>query len=421
MPLTSWRHVNSEGEIADTPARGWQYRYAQTFELDFSGDEATNAIGITLAAMGGVTLPLTGLWSGQVQGTWKLRVVVPGSGGGGDDGGIDDLFGETSDLFGVDLAGYGTDELTGSDGTTIFEQTVTLTYRVTALVTSVIGIPLLSLFTWHVERESIRTTVCGRALEPGEAPSTVGAEQGISDPASGTDYSSAQGSISSDWYSPIYNVMIPRGARVVVDFHNIGLAAAPSLLPISTRVIRSSASAVRDPRQGVSWVLSSTTDGLQVSSIMDTGAPGPFEGRVAMGGGMGWIFRFPNSTSLGVLAENMGELALYRSLAEGQEGTWRKVATITEAVQLAAACLSADGSTIYALGTAADNVLHAYHGRLQGGGGLSLEDMGPATGLSGGVEAGAVMEDRGGKLHMIVTGVTGHSYYYSRDGGVTWR
>lgn len=415
MPLTAWAATQSDGTIDDTPARAFQYRWNILYDLNFSDDDSAG-ISMVLAAMGGFTL-VPGLAVEEVQGVWKLRVVIPAG-----TSSTSDLADELEEFLGGSIDDFGDwgDWLDGDKDTTIFEQTVTLTFRVTALVNSIVGMVVLSLFVWELVDEEISTTVCGRPLS-GPAP-TIGGEFGYADPASGEGYSNSTGTIDCVWYSPIYRLYVPSGARVVVDYHNVGVSETGlDLLSVQTRVLRACMATAHCTEQGMSWVAQADAQGLRIESLNDDNTPGPFSGRIGQGSGATWLMRFPNSTRLGCLTEGFGAAIWHLSTSEGAEGTWEQMATITEAGELWAAGLMEDASGLVIIAKPAGvSELHCVHALFEKAGAISWNDLGAVDGLEG-LEPGAVIQTGRGKLHLVSAGTASSHYYVSRDGGITWQ
>ena len=439
MALTSWKSPQSDGTIADTPASCWQYKYA--IEFDYP-----------LSLWGGFTA-----WADTSK--WRLRLYIPPAAPW-------PTVGETPEQIGADI-----------EAGTIFLHEVENRYQIVSLAgqfimwvvagyehirTTISGyrlataklarditptettIPLTDLQgTWpptgsgYIEWERIDYALLvddtltgvrrGRytgalthrvGAEVREAPQTIGADQGNMDPASWTDPH-----IITEYLSPVYKLPIPSGTRVKIDFHNVGLSQLRlSIAAIKTRVCQVAGGlAVRDAMQGVSWGI--VGNGRRLASCHDDRTAGPYSARLPFAVEEGRLLRFGSSTRLAVIGSSGGTVRWADSPAEGQEGTWKTVATIATGVGFVTGCLSEDGGMLYILGRAADRGLHCYHAQLGPiGVAPSWDDLGPVTGLPTALESGCYMADQRGTLHLVTAqGTSSIAHYRSRDGGRAWQ
>ena len=227
MALTKWRSLSSTGAIADLPATGFRYKLMADFEVYLNEDEAPLG-GLTFSGILGA-IPVSGLVTKTFTRRWKVRIVDP-------------------------------------TGSTVFAQEVQVRYTLVALTQSVFGLTVLGMFTWWTSGERITTTVCGHPLAAGEAPETLGAEQGYCDPGGGSDYTDRYAVFLNDWISPVYLLPIPAGSRFVIDFHNIGLSGLrTSYGSIQTQTVTARSACYRNPRDGLMVLARPTKDGFTVS------------------------------------------------------------------------------------------------------------------------------------------------------------
>lgn len=254
-----------------------------------------------------------------------------------------------------------------------------------------------------------------------QAPSTIGHETGyaVNDAASDWDYTNRELHIMGSFVGPIYQLDVPAGAQVVIDYHNVGLTKLKfAVAAVQTQVCGGNVACVRDPYQGMSWAVVPNDDGGQsLASQHDSGAAGPFASTLSGVGG-GRLLRFAHSTRMGLLGDAPAGIGYIESTAEGQEGTWSDMAIVLPGVDLITACLSEDAGMLWIIGR--DAALQVYQAAKDPVSGAFV--AGPPitpTGL-GNVEPGSFMQDRFGELHIISQGAEGITHYRSTDGGETW-
>ena len=253
-----------------------------------------------------------------------------------------------------------------------------------------------------------------------QAPPTIGHEVGYAtDDAAESSYTNWALRLMGEFVGPIYQLDVPAGAQIVIDFHNVGLTKLSlSVAAVQTQVCQANIAGIRDPYQGVSWAVLSGDDGPQLDSIHDNNTQGPFAAALP-GIGHSTLIRHPHSTRLGVIADYGGGIGYTESTAEGQEGTWTDMAVIIADVDLITACLSEDGGMAFIIGR--DGGQKVYHAlRDADGSFVAVGDPLIPTGL-GSVEPGSFMQDAFGALHIVSQSGEGIVHYTSTDGGATWQ
>jgi hypothetical protein len=369
--------------MADTPARGFQYRYELEAEVSFWSEDDQYFVFRT------------------IPGEFHIRLWVPPN---------------KPDA-----------EITAEDieAGTIFYSEVNVEYWMVALIQKMLFAPVLSLgsWQWNPTGDEINTTICGHVLADGEKPDTIGFESGYADPAEGYDFSNNAIMFSSAWYSPVYRLNIPAGTRLKVDFHNMGYAGLTNPT-VFTAVLRATAQGVRDPRQGVCWLADEGGSGVEVSSLLGK-QPGPFAADIALATQGVRLLRRPQTTHLMLVYQRTAGLVVMDSPAEGQDGTWHTMAIIPGNYELVATALTEDGGMLYILATVGSQ-LHMLHVPLGeptadpagGTATLPVTDLGAVQGIPANADV-ALFTAQSGRLHLVVR-TSAATYYYSRDGGLTW-
>ncbi len=417
MGLTSWRSLKSDGTILDTPAVCFRYKYAQDFWLSF-GDTTTQLASVLVALLGpGIPAPVTGITTFTFGGTFEIHIEDPG-------------------------------------GNKIFEQSVTLTYRIVALLEAFVGLIMVSLFTWWIEEEEIETTICGHVLEEGEQPAIyAGVEEGFSQPAGGSDYTDYEGHILTDWTSPLYALNIPAGSKFFIDFHNIGMVGLTKLGVIQTQVCAGGiCAALRSPEHGMLWVARAEADAIDITGTSDLraidpgmnadtfwpwdeGAPNlgaPIHGAVdAQGATRPVLLRFPCKAHLVLVWQGGQNIQVSRSITSGQQTElvqWSTPMNVLPGHTLLGAAISEDGSALYLVARGSQGTVSARcpveydEGELVIGEGepvlMTLEDDEEFPSIADQLHT---LQMSGQMAMLIVDGGAGVEVYLSHDGLRTWR
>lgn len=444
MGLSTWQATQSDGTIANTPATCFRYKYEFDTEVDLTGE--------------------SGIVNRTIEGRWKVRLYVPPAETGEEIQAATiwqqevitryQLVALVFSLFGRPILSFGTWYIASEQiKTSICGHTLASGELARDIAAGETTIPLTDIDgtfpssgpAW-IDNERISYTavdalglyganrgeyagpwVHGEGTDVWEAPATVGAEVGAADPASGNDFSDSGIHIMSGWMSPVYQLTVPAGTRVKIDFHNVGFSSlAHSVSAIQTQTCSGRPAAVRDPMQGVAWIAAAGEEGVAISSLIGK-ATGPFSAVLPAPSGAMQLLRSPTSTRLALLYQRTPGVVYTASSAEGQEGTWDTVAIVDGGMELVTACLSQDGGMFYMLANLGGD-LHMYHvalgeatpGESPGDADTyAAQDLGVVSGLSE-VQAGDYMVEQSGKLHLIA-GADDPTYYCSEDGGLTWQ
>ena len=477
MALTAWRSPQSDATIADTPASCFRYKYGIDYWLNFGTDSSgdislATGVSIMLGAISGVTVPVSDIWFGDILNKWRIRLLsmtfeeaVSALGLEGTALGTEELaaihdaqtvFEQevefTYNVFAFLYNTLGEVIVVNYIGYMVNEPRIRTTWcgrrMLTLALAADVGtgeneIPFTGDPTGfpdagqvYIEYERISYTGIEedkfvgvrRALdgywyshkaeaEIRELPPTLGDETGSLDPPMASDYTGSYVHILTDYVSAIYKLAIPAGAKVHIDFHNVGMAMLPwSIEAIQTQVCAGALAAVRDPYQGVCWIAEPSGTGVRLHSIFDTNQEGPFAAMLQGLGSAVALIRYPGSTSLGIV-NTSGEL--WKSLAEGQTGTWYKVADLVSGVDVLGACISADGGMVYLLGRGGHPPkLRMYHCEL-GKDSAHTTDLGEPQGLTG-LQGVAFLGEQLGRLHLVGTVGSTAVHKYSTNGGSSW-
>jgi len=331
--LSDWSALTSRGQIADLPAAGFRYRYIQDITIHLSGTPGAGA-ALAWSALG-LGTPTPGMHTSRVEGTWKVHIEDP-------------------------------------NGATIFAQEVTLEYWFVALIISMFGGVGLSMWTWWLGDEEIVTTVCnGEALGEGEAPPTLGVEQGYAAPAGGSDYGTDYAIIMTEWVSPVYLCPLPAGATFHIDFHNIGLSKLrSSLAAIQTQVLEAAGAFYRNPGMGMLFGARGAADGGMEARAWHAprGAPPALAwtaGTAAWGASVGdsagravWV-PYPGGGRMALLWEGYGGLLYVESDNMADAEGWEGPVTVLAGHRLLGADRDTDG-VLYILARNEDGQVVGY-------------------------------------------------------------
>jgi hypothetical protein len=301
MGLTPYRSLKSDGTISDTPASCIRYRLALEWHAYLAQSDDMSDIGVLVGMMGGgsvavtdfVSVTVTDRWLIRIEtedGKWVLRQVaeldmqvtalVTGIAGASMLGLFTWYMGSeriNTTHFGLnpnppeedpDHGGYAmpVTALTGAIGAT---ETVILCSDLSRFPAS--GSVYIGTRTaatkyggmyWRGAPERLdydaidltttphRLTGCKRGRlghtakshsagdEVIQAPAIkIGADQGVADPGGGSDYTDQYGLVMYDWESPIYQLSVPGGAKVVFAGHSVGRADLPENLDIISTAV----------------------------------------------------------------------------------------------------------------------------------------------------------------------------------------
>ncbi len=428
MPLTDWRATQSDGTIADTPATCFRYKYVIDFWHSFAG--SSGIVNTTLEGDWRLRVVNTDdetIFEQEVHLSYQLVALVIGFAGNPWLSTYIWWYVDGSERIRTTTCGTDMALAETASGVTVAQTTIPLT--------NVQGVFPVDGPAWleqeRIEYDGVAADILsgvnrgiyagpwGHAagVEVREAPPTIGVEQGIAVPAGGGDYTNIEGHVMTEWMSPVYELAVPAGARVVIDFHNVGLQAlSKSVAAIQTQVCAGAIACTRDPWQGVSWAVLPESGDQVVRSIHDNGTTAPFTGSLPSDLGTAHLVRYPHTTRLGLICDVDGDIRYTESFAEGQEGTWTAMATIIENVDLLNWCLGEDGGTHYLLVREA-GVMKMLHAMANGDGTYTVVDKGAVSGIT---EPGSYMQQQFGSLHIVGETDGNVVHYVSADGGVTW-
>jgi hypothetical protein len=205
--LTPWRHVNSQGVIADTPGTRLQYRF--TFHEE---------VPVIVPLMDGTL----------IKGYWHVQIL--------------------------DAAGG-----------LVMDQEVEVRGLVVSL--NLVGVAFY-VFLPDDSGTKVKTT-----LADGSSPEFMGPEEGIWTDDTWENPGWGQGDfyLWATWTSPVYQVVIPGGARFRIVKHTVGIVTLrPAVASIETRLeAGAAAAALRSPEHGMVWLARPVSNGIEVIGTVD--------------------------------------------------------------------------------------------------------------------------------------------------------
>lgn len=373
MGWSQWRSLRSDGTIADTPAQGFQFKYA----ID-------------------VRIPWFHLSPPTGTARWEV-------------------------------------EIAGSDNTLIFKQKIEFRYMFVSLI---IG-PMVFMFTWWPDLQNAKVTT-----EIPESPATLGGEQPYGDFWAGMGgVVAGEAHMMWDYYSGIYLVPLPAGAKFRVRRANVGLPdLRNSSSAIQTRVMAggalNAARLMQDgmwrilrPRHGGGWDFTAGCDirglgGAGEAAWPWSASPAPQEPQVistvSTATGDARLFYLHETTPTVIYIQGT-TLRAVRSTDDGV--TWGESMVVAQGITMVAADVGPDGATIYVVGkrgSAPVALLLGFERDEFGQAILRAVDEFEAVGLPTGLPAGQVLKAQDGVFHLLVDSGGRIDYYRSTDGMRSW-
>lgn len=326
-------------------------------------------------------------------------------------------------------------EIVASDNTTLFRQTVTFHY---VFVSLVIG-PAVFMFTWWADLQNAHVTTTVPA-----SPATIGGEQPYGDFSYGTgDVVMGMAHMMWDYYSGLYLVSLPAGAKLRVRRANIGLPdLRDSDSAIQVRVLEGGGlSGARLMQDGMTRLLRQRSGGglefvasCDVRSLDAVGeAAWPYSATAAPATAQitstvtthtiatqGLLFYLHEIAPL-VLYQEGNEVLAKRSGDDGR--SWGAEMVIATGVKMVAAEIGPDGGTIYLVGmrgSAAVALVCSFERDETGAHLLRATDEFPATGLSNLPTSLQFLKLQNNVAHLIVDQGGTLEYFRSTDSLRTW-